>query len=228
MDYRAIAVAVVVGFSLLVSGCAVTQVQVDTLADFHQSRPKSILIVPVVNKSIDVMASTSVLTTLPRQLAEKGYYVFPVNTVKALLEFEGLTDPQEVHNIPPADLAALFHSDAMLYVTIHRWTSKYVVLATKTEVDFEYRLVAADGTLLWAERENLSYSPRSDRSGNPLTDLLVMALESAVERVAPNYLPLTREANNNVFWNMHRPFPPGPYAPNYVTYYQMVAPAKLD
>ena len=60
MDYRAIAVAVVVGFSLLVSGCAVTQVQVDTLADFHQSRPKSILIVPVVNKSIDVMASTSV------------------------------------------------------------------------------------------------------------------------------------------------------------------------
>ncbi|MDO7643801.1 MAG: DUF799 domain-containing protein, partial [Reinekea forsetii] len=107
MDYRAIAVAVVVGFSLLVSGCAVTQVQVDTLADFHQSRPKSILIVPVVNKSIDVMASTSVLTTLPRQLAEKGYYVFPVNTVKALLEFEGLTDPQEVHNIPPADLAAL-------------------------------------------------------------------------------------------------------------------------
>jgi len=229
MNYRAMTAAVAISFSVLVSGCAVNQV--DRLADFHQSRPESILIVPVVNKSIDVMASTSVLSTLPRQLGEKGYYVFPVNTVKSLLEFEGLADPQEVHNVPPAELSALFHADSILYVTIHSWTSVYVVLATNTVVDFEYRLVAADGTLLWAARENLSYSPQSEGSGSLFGDLIVMALESAIERASPNYLPLTRQANRNVFWNASQPFPPGPYAPDYTTYYQAVVvdyPGSLE
>jgi len=229
MNYRAITLAIVISFSVLASGCAVNQV--DTLADFHQSRPKSILIVPVVNKSTDVMASTSVLSTLPRQLGEKGYYVFPVNTVKSLLEFEGLTDPQEVHNVPPTELSALFHADSILYVTIHSWTSVYVVLATNTIVDFEYRLVAADGTVLWSDRENLSYSPQSSSGGSLFGDLIVMALESAIERASPNYLPLTRQANQNVFWNSRQPFPPGPYALDYTTYYQAVAvdyPGSLE
>ena len=221
MNYRAITLVFVIGFSVLVSGCAVYQV--DPLADFHQSRPKSILIVPVVNKSTDVMASTSVLSTLPRQLGEKGYYVFPVNTVKSLLEFEGLTDPQEVHNVPPLELSALFHADSILYVTIHSWRSEYLVLATKTEVDFEYKLVSADGALLWADRENLSYSPQSESSGSLFSDLIVMAVESAIERASPNYLPLTRQANQNVFWNTGQPFPPGPYALDYTSYYQAVA-----
>jgi hypothetical protein len=220
MGHRAIAAVVVIGFSLLVSGCAVTQVQVDTLADFHQSRPKSILIVPVVNKSIDIKASTSVLTTLPRQLGEKGYYVFPVNTVKALLEFEGLSSPQEVHNVPPAELASLFHADSILYVTIHSWTSKYIIVSTTTEVDIEYRLVAADGALLWADREKLKHSPDSHENGTVLSTLLLAVVESAIERADPNYLPLTRQANAKVFWNVNQPFPPGPYAPGYFEYYQ--------
>src|SRR5690554_5632196 len=72
--------------TVVLAGCA-TAPRIDPLASFHDAQPKSLLVVPIVNNSVDVQAPTSVLTTLPRVLAEKGYYVFPVNTVKTLLEF---------------------------------------------------------------------------------------------------------------------------------------------
>ncbi|ELU03472.1 hypothetical protein CAPTEDRAFT_214153, partial [Capitella teleta] len=55
----------------------------------------------------------------PVPLAEKGYYVFPVNTVKTVLEGED-----------PVRLGNMFGADAILYVTINEWDAQYVVLST--------------------------------------------------------------------------------------------------
>lgn len=199
-------------------GCAVQQEKAD-FAAFHDAQPKSILVVPVVNESVDVQAPLSVLTTLPKTLGEKGYYIFPVNTVKTLLEYEGLYEPAEIHNTPPEQLASLFGADAILYVTIHEWTAQYVVLQTTTVVDFEYRLVNHDGAQLWSARKQLSYTPQTNNSGNPLADLIASAITAALERADPNYLPLTRQANQQVFYQDATAIPPGPYSPNYSEYY---------
>lgn len=193
------------------------------LEPLHEAKLRSMLIVPVKNEVIDVQAPTSVLATLPFALAEKGYYTFPVNTVKTLLESEGYYEPAEVHAAPPENLAALFGADSILYVTIHEWTSEYILLATTTRVDFEYKIVNADGQLLWQARKQLAYSPQQQNSsGNPIADLLVMAISAAVERIAPNYLPLTRTANGQVFYGPETGLPPGPYSPVYGEYYQKV------
>ena len=213
---------------LLLSACAVQPPDKSYLEPLHQARLKSILIVPVQNNVIDVLAPTSVLATLPYQLAEKGYYTFPVNTVKILLEAEGYYEAAEVHNAPPEQLAALFGADSILYVTIHEWDAKYVLLSTTTQVDFEYKLMSADGALLWQARKQMSYSPQQQNSsGNPLADLLVMAIAAAVERAAPNYLPLTRAANAQAFSGMETALPPGPYSRDYQLYYQKLSPASV-
>lgn len=176
-------------------------------ADLH-----SILIVPVNNNTIDVMAPTSVLATLPFVLAEKGYYTFPVYTVKTLLDAEGYYEGAEVHAAPPEALASLFGADSILYVTVHEWEARYAILSTTTDVDFEYRLVAATGATLWEARKRLLYSPESqNRSGNVFADVIAMALTAAIERAAPNYLPLTRQAHNEVFNGQLNGLPPGPY-----------------
>ncbi|WP_341937513.1 DUF799 domain-containing protein [Marinimicrobium sp. C2-29] len=203
---------------VLVAGCAVNQESADFTA-FHDAQPKSILVVPVVNESVDVQAPLSVLTTLPKTLGEKGYYIFPVNTVKTLLEYEGLYEPAVIHNTPPEQLASLFGADAILYVTIHEWTAQYVVLQTTTVVDFEYRIVNHDGAELWSARKQLSYTPQNHSSGNPLADLIASAITAALERADPNYLPLTRQANQQVFYQGATAIPPGPYSPNYKEYY---------
>lgn len=217
--------------NLSLSGCQSTStVDREFLRPLHEAKPGSILIVPVNNYSIDVLAPTSVLATLPFYLAERGYYVFPVHTVKTILEGEGYYEAAEVHQAPPQRLAELFGADTILYVTVNEWTAKYLILSTQTQVEFSYRLVAANGTPLWEQELALAYSPQQQNStGNPLADLIASAITAAVERASPNYLPLTREANSRVFFNRTRGIPPGPYSPAYQQYYsKLEAPTTQE
>lgn len=209
---------------LMLSGCAARSPDQSYLVPLHEARIKSILIVPVQNNVIDVLAPTSVLATLPYSLAEKGYYTFPVNTVKTLLEAEGYYEAAEVHNAPAEQLASLFGADSILYVTIHEWDAKYILLSTTTEIDFEYKLVSANSDLLWQARKQLAYSPQQQNStGNPLVDLVAMAITAAIERAAPNYLPLTRTANAQAFSGPGTALPPGPYSREYLEYYRKLS-----
>lgn len=188
----------------LLAGCAVQPVQKD-LSAFKAAAPRSILVVPVVNKSLDVDAPNYVLTTLPVPLAEKGYYVFPVNTSKYVLEQEGYYEGERIHEMPPENLAKLFDADSILYVTIHRWDAQYIVISTQVTVEFEYRMVSREGVELWRGNQRIVYSPDNSSGG-----LLGMVINAAIARAAPNYLPLTRQANNQVFYGPQA-FPEGPY-----------------
>lgn len=167
----------------------------------------SIVIAPVVNHSVDVDAPNTVLSTLPIPLAGRGFYVFPVNTTKIMLEREGLYEADVVHQQDPGALAALFGADAILYVVINRWEAQYAVLSTRVVVDFSYRLVSNTGETLWSENQTLSFEPNQGNSGNPMADLLASVVVSAMENTSPRYLSLTEQANANVF----RRSPTGPY-----------------
>ena len=92
-------------------------------AAFRAEAPRSILIVPVVNKSTQVDAPDTFLSTLPVPLAERGYYVFPVNMVKRTMEDDGLSDADMVSAADPKRLASLFGADAVLYASIDTWTT---------------------------------------------------------------------------------------------------------
>ncbi|MCO4322581.1 DUF799 domain-containing protein [Aliidiomarina quisquiliarum] len=209
---------------MTLTACQTTPSGPDTefLAAVLNNKPTSILVVPVNNETIDVMAPTSVLATLPITLGERGYYVFPVNTVKTLLEAEGYYEPAEVHAAPTSSLTELFGADTVLYVTIHEWDAKYLLLKTTTVVDFEYTLKSNSGDVLWTARQKLTYTPDGGNSGNPLADLIAGAISAAIERASPNYLPLTRQANHQAFYNYRRGLPPGPHSPYYNAYYELI------
>jgi hypothetical protein len=204
-------VALSIVASAAMSGCAT--VEPYDFAEFHKAPPRSILIVPVVNRSLDVDASNYVLSTLTIPLAELGYYVFPVNTVKVVLEQEGLYEPEQVRNMDTARLASLFGADAVLYVTINRWDAQYVLISTTVTVEFDYQLDRRDGTRIWHASKRKQYTPQQNQQqGHPLALLIAAAIEAAVTRAAPNYLPLTQQANNEVFVIEQTKLPPGPYA----------------
>lgn len=127
-------------------GCAAPIVKKDMSA-FANAAPRSILVVPTVNKFLDVDAPIYVLSTLPIPLVERGYYVFPVNTTKVVLEQEG----ERVHQQASESLGRMFGADSILYVTINKWDAKYVVLATTVTVDLTYRMVGKDGVEVFNE-----------------------------------------------------------------------------
>jgi hypothetical protein len=144
------AIALIAAVTLLLSGCA-AQVKRNDMSAFQAAAPRSILVVPVANKSLDVDAPNYMLATLAVPLAERGYYVFPVNTAKIVLEQEGFYEGDRIHQEPPQVLAKLFDADAVLYVTIHRWDAQYIVLSTTVTVEIDYRMVSKDGTEIWKE-----------------------------------------------------------------------------
>jgi len=201
----------VIAVAVFLAGCVAQPVKQDMSA-FQAAAPRSILVVPVVNKSLDVDAPNYVLATLPIPIADKGYYVFPVNTTKYVLEQEGFYEGEQIHQQPTPVLAKLFDADAVLYVTIHRWDAQYAVFATVVTVEFEYRMVSKDGTQIWSEKKRMQYSPQNSNSGSPLAMLITSVVNAAVARAAPNYMPLTQQANRQVFVLGVNAIPNGPYA----------------
>ncbi len=192
-------------------GCATKQPVEKDMSAFRAAGPRSILVVPAVNKSLDVDAPNYMLSALSLPLAEKGYYVFPVNTTKVVLQQEGFYEGDQIRQQPTQSLASLFGADSVLYVTINRWDAQYAVLATTVTVEFDYRLVYKDGTEIWSAQQRLTYSPQNTNTGSPLANLVVAVIAAAVTRAAPNYMPLTKQANNQVLLVGPNALPDGPY-----------------
>ena len=198
--------------SVFLMGC-VTQPTKKDMSAFQAAAPRSILVVPTINKSLDVDAPNYVLAALPVPIAEKGYYVFPVNTTKYVLEQEGYYEGERIHQQLTPTLAKLFDADAVLYVSINRWDAQFALLTTVVTVEFDYRLVSKDGTELWKENKRMQYQPQNNNTGNPMAMLIVAVVNAAVTRAAPNYMPLTQQANQQVFILGPNAIPNGPYLP---------------
>jgi hypothetical protein len=196
--------------ALALTGC-VTQPVRQNFDAFTAAAPKSILVVPIANRSLDVDAPNYMLSTLSVPLAERGYYVFPVNTAKVVLEQEGFYEPEQIHQAPPETLAKMFGADAVLYVTINRWDAQYVVFTTTVTVEFDYRMFAKDGTQIWKASQRMQYSPQQNSGGSPLANLIAAAITAAVTRAAPDYMPLARQANTQVMVLGAQALPLGPY-----------------
>lgn len=203
--------------SLLLSlACNPPVVAPSNYAKLREADPRSILIVPVVNRTVDVTAADYFLSTISRPVAERGYYVYPVYLVNRLLQDDGLSDANLVHQANPKRLGALFGADAILYVTIDRWDAKYAVFTTSVEVEFRYVMKSGKtGEELWSSKEFLHYAPQSNSSGNPLFDLIADAVAAGITKAAPNYVPLAQQANGIAVTRPHRGLPAGPYRENY-------------
>jgi hypothetical protein len=196
------------GFVLLATGCVAPR---KDYTKFIAANPRSILAIPVLNNSVNVDAPDYFLSTLPVPLAERGYYVFPVNLVKRLLEDDGLADAGLVHRADPGRLAALFGADAVLYVTIQKWEATWVLVTTNVTVEFDYVLKEGKtGEILWKDHETMTYS--SGDSGGGLIGAIITA---AVAKAAPDYMPLARQANAQAFVYPGPGIPAGPHRPEY-------------
>jgi hypothetical protein len=199
----------------LAAGCASTQVGKDH-SKWAAADPRSILIVPVVNNAVDVDAAAYFLSSIPIPVAERGYYVFPVNMVKRVLEDDGLSDASLVHHADPMRLCKLFGADAVLYVTIERWDAQYAVVNTTVTVGLSYVLKdGKTGDTLWSTKETSAYSSGSGGGGGGLSSLLGAIVDAAVTKASPSYMPLARQANTEAMAYPGHGFPAGPYRAEY-------------
>lgn len=197
---------------LSVSGCAAKK----DYSAYFAHEPRSILVVPALNETTQVDAHAVYATTVTRPLAERGFYVFPIILTDALLRDLGLPEAGLVHQMPLEQFREYFGADAVLFVTIKDWTTRYLVVQASTAVTVS--LVLKDtrtGTVLW---ESIGTAVRSSGdAGAGLIGMLVMAAATYAinEMTDVDYRPLAAQANHRALHAPRAGLPAGPYHPQF-------------
>ena len=165
---------------LFVTGC--TTVPPKDYTEFRKHQPKSILVLPPLNNTTELLAGYSVYTATSVPISELGYYVFPVVIVDQFLKENGLPTPSEMHQVPLAKLREVFGADAVLYVTVERYGSKYQLFASNTVVTASARLVdTGSGVCIWESRVDFVQGGRSGLLEAVLDQVINKLLDQAHE-----------------------------------------------
>lgn len=189
---------------ITLAGCA-TQTPYDYSA-LQNSKPRSIVVIPPQNNTVEVNAPYIFLSTISRPLSEKGYYVFPVSVIDHFLKENGLPTPAEMNAAPLDKIGEHIGADAVLYVSIEEWGQKYRVLSSKAVTHATLRLVdVRTGELLWDAK---AYAEQS--SGN--SGLLAAVVDQIVGSIVDATPNVSRRANDVAINNSHRGLLNGPYA----------------
>ena len=214
MTPRTLSFAAACAVALLgMAGCKT--VQPYDYTNFRAHPPRSILVLPPLNQSTRVEGTYGYLSTVTAPIAERGYYVFPVEVVDRFLKENGMPTAGEMHQVPLNKVAEITGADAVLFVTLEQYGSQYQVLDSTTVVKAHATLVdTRTGLLLWEGRGN--GEQKSSGSGNLLANLIAAAIVQAINSKTDNAHNVSRLANANLFNPKKTGLPFGPYSPEYL------------
>lgn len=195
--------------AVLAIGCATKPYD---YTNFRKHYPKSILVLPPLNKSTDLKGTYSCLSSVTMPIAEMGYYVFPVVVVDEFLKENGMPGPGEMHQVSLKKISEIINPDAVMYIQIENYGTKYQVVQSNSHVSLTAKLVdTKTGTLLWSGAETVYKG--SDSSGG-LGGMLASALVSQIVESSTDYSHnLCRQANIGLFSNAQNGLLKGPYSP---------------
>ena len=194
---------------LIVAGCATKPYD---YTNFREHPPRSILVLPPLNESVEIAGTYSYLSTVTKPLAEHGYYVFPVAIVDQFMKENGMPTPGEMHQVPLNKIAEIIGADAVMYVTVLEYGTKYQVLKSVPTVKAAAKLVdTRTGILLWEGK--VVMVQQSNGSGNLLADLVVAAITQAINTTTDQAHSLCGPANVMLFTKKDEGLLYGPYHP---------------
>ncbi len=200
---------------LILGGCATMQPY--DYSNYYAHPPRSILVLPPLNESTAVEGTYSYLSTVTRPLAELGYYVYPVAVIDQYLKANGMPTAGEMHQIPLARIAEIIGADAVLYVDLKQYGSKFQVISSNAIVTVTAQLVdTRTATVLWAGSATAQNNSNSNNSGSFLAQLLAAALVQAINSKVDVSHGVCRQANAQLFYPEGRGLPYGPYSPKHI------------
>jgi hypothetical protein len=168
--------------AITLTGCATPEAPMDYSA-FKKSNPKSILVLPPINHTTEIIAPYGVLATVTVPLAEAGYYVFPVALVDETFKNNGLTVAEDIHAVSPKKLSEIFGADAVMYIEVQEYGTSYNILASDTVVVVQAKLVDnKTSEILWQGKARAASSEQNDNNNNGF-GIVGMLVEAAVTQI---------------------------------------------
>lgn len=188
----------------------------DPYAKFRKADPKSILVLPAANESVDIEASYSWLSTASEPIAEQGFYVFPVAIVDEFMKENGLPNPEDMHQAPLNKIDEIFGADAVLYVTIEEYGQKFQLVRSVTKITARAELVdVKTGESLWADTVVHSEASQNNSGGGLLGSIISAAVSQVGESIKDTAHDASRLANQSLFRRPGSGLLLGPLHPGY-------------
>jgi len=171
---------------------------VGSYPDFQEGSPHSILVMPPLNRSPDIMAPTAFLATSTWPLAESGYYVIPVSLSSRMFRENGITVAEDAYAIAPSRLREIFGADSALYITITHYGVRYVGISSLVEAAASARLIdLRNGLELWSGRVTLAESSNSGK-GNFLDMVISAAFDQIANVLSDKAYDVGKRANHQM------------------------------
>lgn len=195
---------------LVLEGCATRPYD---YTNFRAHPPRSILVLPPLNESTDVKATYGYYSTVTLPIAEMGYYVYPVVVVDQFFRENGMPTPGEMHQAPLNRIREIIGADAVLYITLKQYGTKYLLITSATTVKAEAKLVdTRTGAVLW--EGGLMAQDNTGGSGNGIADLIVALVGQAINQSTDHAHDVSSTANAQFAIKDHGLLY-GPYSPQY-------------
>jgi hypothetical protein len=179
--------------------------------NFRAHPPRSIVVLPPINDSTDIRGTYGYLSTVTRPLAELGYYVLPVAEVDEFMKENGLPTAGEMQQASLKKIGDILGADAVLYITLLQYGSKYEVITSVTTVSADAKLVdVKTGLTLWNGTVNVQ---QSSGSSDIVADLVVAAVDQIINSSTDQAHKLSSQANMELLTMEDHGLLYGPYYP---------------
>ncbi|MCC5918860.1 MAG: DUF799 family lipoprotein [Cryomorphaceae bacterium] len=157
----------------IISSCGTTDpiLKENKYGFFYDEKPLSILIMPPINKSVDVEAKEYFHATLHTPLANKGYYVVPAFLSMEVLKNEGAYDAEEFVERSLEGFSDVFNADLALFTVIHEWKKQKALGNIIIEVEYIIKDIRTNDQV-WRRRGNFVYQTNKNDNGNIILQLL--------------------------------------------------------
>ncbi|CAK7014465.1 MAG: Putative lipoprotein/NMB1162 [Parabacteroides sp.] len=173
----------------------------------YEDKPLSILIMPPINKTVDVDAKEYFYTSMAKPLCEKGYYVISPFVAMDFLKSESAYDSELFIDGDLAPFRNILGADAVLFTVINKWDKS--TIGGKITVDIEYVLKSTATREVLFERKGELTVDTSVNSGGGGWGALIDLAASALSTALTDKVVAARRCNNYVL----RDLPEGRYSP---------------
>ena len=192
----------------VLAGCAQMETKQDAYPGMYEaSRPLAVLVLPAINQSTAADAGFLLDVTVAQPFSNHGYYILPVPLTVEIFQREGIIDGEQLMGIPGTVFREAFGADAVLFITIEEWETRYLVIAGNVTVSLSYVLKSAhDESILWSYKDKIVVDT-SGSSGFILADIIATAVATAMT----DYVPVAIQVHEAALKAM----PHGRYHPKY-------------
>jgi hypothetical protein len=207
---------------LLLQSCAPKVSRVVAYPAFYgEQRPLSILIMPPINKTVNVDAKENFYITISKTLCERGYYVVSPFLVMELFQSESAYDAENFIAAPLNQFREVTGADVVLFTNIIDWKKSGIGATVTVKVEYILRSTVSNETIF--QRTGTITYDTSVNTGLPgLAGLAANMAASAISTATQSYLPVATACNEAILSDV----PAGKYRPDFDTDQSVIAGPK--